>query len=76
MGNSEMDDSRRERLRVLKQTAWQLVLFICAALAVAVVLGVVLADDWSRYVPWGTLVVVVLGSAVVFAVLWRRIRRG
>ncbi|MCP2197837.1 hypothetical protein LX90_001511 [Lentzea flava] len=69
-----MDDEQRARMRDLKRTTWRGVATGVVTLALAIVTGVVLRDDWTAYLFFGSAGLVM--TIVVFVSHWRYIRRG
>ncbi|WP_157367936.1 hypothetical protein [Alloactinosynnema sp. L-07] len=74
MGKREMDDEQRERMHDLKRLTWRGVLAGGVFLVFAIVAGVFLLDDWTAFLFWGSLNLVL--TMVVFVSQWRYIRRG
>ncbi|WP_139190887.1 hypothetical protein [Actinokineospora iranica] len=74
MGKREMDDEQRERMDDLKRLTWRGVLTGGTFLVFAIVAGVFLLDDWTAFLFWGSLTLVL--TIVVFVSQWRYIRRG
>ena len=69
-----MDDEQRERMRDLKRMTWREVLGGGTFLVFAIVAGVFLRDDWTAFLFWGSLSLLL--TIVVFVSQWRYIRRG
>ncbi|MCG8924918.1 hypothetical protein [Lentzea sp. CC55] len=74
MGKREMDDEQRERMREVKRFTVRGLLWNSAFLAAAIALGVHVYDDWTAYLFWGLVNLVM--TVVVFVSHWRYIRRG
>ena len=69
-----MDDEQRERMHYLKRLTWRELLTGGAFLVFAIVAGVFLLDDWTAFLFWGSMSLVL--TIVVFVSQWRYIRRG
>ncbi|SFR11723.1 hypothetical protein SAMN04488564_103639 [Lentzea waywayandensis] len=69
-----MDDEQRDRMHDLKRLTWRGVLTGGAVLVFAIVAGVLLLNDWTAFLFWGSLSLVL--TIVVFVSQWCYIRRG
>lgn len=74
VGKRELDDEQRERMHDLKRFTRKEALFGGAFLVAAIVVGVLLRDDWTALLIGGSLSLVV--TIVMFVSQWRYIRRG
>lgn len=74
MGKRGMDDEQRNRMRDLKRFTWQGVLISGAFLGLAIGAGMFLFEDWTAFLLWGSLNLVL--TIVIFVSQWRYIRRG
>lgn len=70
-----MDDEQRERMKALKGLAWRMAVFGAAFFAVSIGVGIVVFDDWTRYLLMGAIMLVV-PNVLMLVSNWRYIRRG
>jgi hypothetical protein len=73
VGKRELDDEQRERMHDLKRSTRREVLAGGAFLVFAIAAGVFLCNDWTTFLFWGSLSLLL--TVVAFVSQWRYIRR-